>query len=496
MMNMLEEAIIYATVLHQGLVRRLGKMPSILHPLEVSQILATMTDDQELITAGVLHNVVEETDATLSQVEQRFGKRVADLVESDTEPDFPDESNAETWMRRKEEGLRVLFNSRDIAVKMLWLADKLANIRSLARGYSEMGDAVWDEFDQKDTELQLWYYKTVAEYVEYDLIRTGAYKEFIKHINFMWPGTFAKEKTRYKKYREVSVDGCKLIGKGAMGSVYRYNDELIIKVYRDGITYQGVEREIEISRKAFVAGLPTAISFGIVAVGNGYGSMFELIDSTSLSERIAKAPGKVRYFAKMMADLALQIHDTELDDDNFPNSEVMVKDWVKRGLSREDPALAKRTLALIDALPETRKLIHGDFHTGNVLFQNDEPLMIDLDRLSLGHPIVDLSGIYMAYIAFGEEDPGKVEDFMGFSYETSKQFYRSFMEYYLGTEDDKIIQEVTDKAALLCYMRMIGQVRKKSRLSDQDRKKIEKLIEKTRMCLDRVDSLLLPNIPK
>ena len=85
MMNKLEEAIIYATILHQGNVRKFTSRPCILHPLEVAQILSTMTEDQDVITAGILHDIVEETDGTLEEIEKRFGKRVADLVSSDTE---------------------------------------------------------------------------------------------------------------------------------------------------------------------------------------------------------------------------------------------------------------------------------------------------------------------------------------------------------------------------------------------------------------------------
>ncbi len=220
-MNILEEAIIYATTLHEGNVRKLKNTPYILHPLEVAQIIATMTDDQEIMAAGVLHDVVEDTDTTLDTIREKFGDRVAALVASETENKYPGEDKALTWKRRKEESLLVLKNSKDIGVKMLWLSDKLSNIRSLSRLYDERGKALWSSFNQNDPMMQRWYYMTVAQYVEYDLNRTGAYKEFIKQINHLWPGTFDTEKTRYRKYREVSVEGCSVIGHGAKGDVYR-----------------------------------------------------------------------------------------------------------------------------------------------------------------------------------------------------------------------------------------------------------------------------------
>ena len=182
MMNMLEEAVIYATVMHQGKVRKFNGIPYILHPMEVAQILSTMTDDAEIITAGILHDIVEDTDGTLKEIEKRFGKRVAALVDSESERSYPAEDKSTSWQRRKEEALIVLKNSSDIGVKMLWLADKLANIRSLAREYSENGESIWKMLHQSDPAIQCWYYKTIAETVELSLNKTGAFKELINFI--------------------------------------------------------------------------------------------------------------------------------------------------------------------------------------------------------------------------------------------------------------------------------------------------------------------------
>ena len=488
-MNKLEEAIIYATQMHQGKVRKVNNIPYILHPLEVAQIISTMTEDQEVIAAGVLHDIVEDTEGTLEEIRRRFGERVAIIVEAETENKYEGESKAESWVKRKEESLRNLKNCTDVGVKMLWLADKLSNIRSLAGAYSEQGGEVWKSFNQTDPQMHQKYYQTVAKHVEIDLNRTGAFKEFIKHINFIWPGTYDTEKTKYKKYKEVSIDGCALIGHGAKGDVYRYDDELIIKVYNENNTYQDVEQEIALSRKAFVLGLPTAISFGIVAVGNRYGAMFELVDSSSVSSYIAANPERVDEYAVMMADVARIIHSTKPDDDSFPDGSLMLMSWVTEGLAYVDTKLADRLLSLIDALPEAEYLVHGDFHTGNVLMYDGEPLLIDLDRLSAGPPILDLSGLYMAYIANGEHDPRNVEKFMGFSYETGLRFFDSFMKEYFKGENEIIIKEAIDKAALMCYARMIRKIRKKNDLTEQDEIRTQEYVSKISKLLERVSTL-------
>lgn len=489
MMNILEEAIVYATVMHQGKTRKFGNTPYILHPLEVAQILSTMTDDQEIITAGILHDIVEDTDGTLSEIEKRFGKRVAELVASESEAEYPGEEKSATWKRRKEDSLRILRGSRDIGVKMLWLADKLANIRSLSGVYSERGEEMWQSLHQSDPAMQCWYYRSVAETVELSLNRTGAFKEFIKHINFIWPGTFDSDKARYKKYREVSVDGCKLLGRGAKGDVYRYDDELVIKVFNQNNTYRDVEREIALSRRAFILGVPTAISFGIVSVGERYGAMYELVDSETVSKCIARSPGRAEEYARLMAELAHTIHGVTAEDDVFPDAAERTREYIRGGIGQENAALAAKCERLLDALPSADTLVHGDFHTGNVFLQSGEPLLIDMDRIARGHPIIELSDLYYFYVLLGEDDPAVVEKFMGFSYETAKRFFRAFLKCYLGTEDEARLDEVTEKASLLGYSRMIRKLRKKRSLTDSDERVVERCVRRVAELTEWLDTL-------
>ena len=490
MMNLLEEAIIYATIMHQGKVRKLGGSPYILHPIEVAQILSTMTDDEELIAAGILHDIVEGTDGTLAEIEKRFGKRVAELVNSESEGKKPKEDRDKTWKRRKEESLRILKDSSDIGVKMLWLADKLANIRSLAGLYSEKGDALWQEFNETDPEHQRWYYSSIAEILELQLNKTGAFKELIKHINFIWPGSFDSDKAKFRKYKEVSIDGCKLLASGAKGEVYRIDDELIIKVFNQKNTYHDVEQEIALSRKAFVMGIPTAISFGIYAVGDRYGAMYELLDSETVSNLIARNPTRVDHYAAVFAELAQTIHGIHVtEDDGFPDGIDRLRKYVSGGVWKENEKLAARCMELVDTIPVSDTLTHGDFHTNNVFIMRGEPILIDLDRLSTGHPMIEISDLYYFYVILGEDDPAVVEDFMGFSYETAKLFFEFFLRRYLDTEDEKILNDVREKAAFLCYIRMINKIHKKLVLSEEDRAIIDRNMMRVAELADKLDNL-------
>ena len=177
MMELVSEAIAFAVKAHDGMRRKKSEAPYILHPMEAAVIVGTMTNDQNLIAAAALHDVVEDADITLEEVEERFGKRVRELVESETEDkraDLPPES---TWRVRKEESLEVLKNTDDIAVLMVWLGDKLANMRSIYRDFKAEGIAMWQRFNQKDVTEQAWYYRSIVTLTE-RLSHTSAWIEY------------------------------------------------------------------------------------------------------------------------------------------------------------------------------------------------------------------------------------------------------------------------------------------------------------------------------
>ena len=112
-----------------------------------------------------------------------------------------------------------------------------------------------------------------------------------------------------------------------------------------------------------------------------------------------------------------------------------------------------------------------------------------MDRLSTGHPIAEISDLYYFYVILGEDDPAVVGDFMGFPYETAKEFFRSFLVYYLETEDEGRLREVTEKASLLGYSRMIRQIYKKRSLSDTDRNRIDRYTQRIAALADKLDIL-------
>ena len=176
-MTILDEAITYAVQANAGAYRKGTNTPYILHPLEVAAIVATMTDDLEIIAAAVLHDTVEDTPVSLAEFADKFGHRVADIVNSETENKRQGQSASETWLIRKQETIEHLSKESDLDVKMVALGDKLSNIRAIYRNHLEMGDEVWARFNQHDPNLHGWYYRAIAE-VTRELQQYPAWQEY------------------------------------------------------------------------------------------------------------------------------------------------------------------------------------------------------------------------------------------------------------------------------------------------------------------------------
>ena len=175
--SLFNEALEFALKAHDGVTRKASTIPFILHPMEVATIVASMTENKDVMIAALLHDTVEDAGVTLEEIADKFGVKVAMLVESETENKRRDILPEDSWAIRKEESLEVLKNAKEPDIKILWLADKLANVRSFYRLHEIKGDDMWQDFHQRDPQMQQWYYRKVADYTS-ELADTAAYQEY------------------------------------------------------------------------------------------------------------------------------------------------------------------------------------------------------------------------------------------------------------------------------------------------------------------------------
>ncbi|MCR5431067.1 MAG: HD domain-containing protein [Lachnospiraceae bacterium] len=177
--SLYEKAVAFASKAHSGVVRKGKTIPYLLHPLEASVIVSSVSEDPELLAAAVLHDVVEDTPATLDDISEEFGHRVAEIVDVLTDRFSPLNvglSPAESWRLRKQDSLaRIAAASREI--KIVVLGDKLSNMRSIARDAVKRDERLWSTFKAGSREAIGWYYLSLAEALK-ELSDLAPWQEF------------------------------------------------------------------------------------------------------------------------------------------------------------------------------------------------------------------------------------------------------------------------------------------------------------------------------
>ena len=258
-----------------------------------------------------------------------------------------------------------------------------------------------------------------------------------------------------KAYRRMSVEGCEFIAKGANGTVYRYDDETIIKTYHAKDALPEIQQERENARRAFILGINTAIPYGIVRVGDGYGTVTELLNAVSVTQLIRENPDDLSQAAKYYIDMLKSIHATEVEDGDLPDMKETALSWADFVAQHIPAHQGKKLRALIEAVPKQNTLMHGDYHTNNIMVQNGEPLLIDMDTLCVGHPVFELGSMFNAFLGYAELDHQVSERFYGYSYETAAKFWDMALKMYLGSDDEALCKSVQEKAMVIGYTRML-----------------------------------------
>jgi uncharacterized protein (TIGR02172 family) len=292
-----------------------------------------------------------------------------------------------------------------------------------------------------------------------------------------------------KAYKRMSVEGCEFIAKGANGAVYRYDAETIVKTYFAKDALPEIKQERENARRAFVLGINTAIPYGIVRVGDGYGTVTELLNATSVTKLIRNNPEDMSEAAKYYIDMLKNIHSTEVEDGEVPDMKETALAWADFVADHIPAEQGRKLRALIEAVPKRNTLMHGDYHTNNIMVQNGEPLLIDMDTLCMGHPVFELGSMFNAFVGYSELNHQNMMDFFGYSFETAGKFWNLALKMYLGTEDEAVCQSVAEKAMIIGYTRMLRRAVRRPNEADSPAK-IARCKEMLGVLLNKVDTLI------
>ncbi|MBQ7151664.1 MAG: anti-sigma factor antagonist [Synergistaceae bacterium] len=255
----------------------------------------------------------------------------------------------------------------------------------------------------------------------------------------------------HKRMREVSVEGCEVIGEGGYGKVYRLDPETIVKVYKPNFKLEFIEQERNASQKAFIMGVPTAISYDVVKCGDCYGVVYEMINAKTIAQIISKDPSKIPELSAKSARLLKELHKIiPSSDSGLPDYKEIFLNWsysISKFLTEEE---AKKLKNFISAIPDRKTFIHGDYHSKNIMVRNGELQLIDIGAACVGHPIFDIAEIMLVYIIMPASRGGEIPDeyflsMLGFDFNYTSQVWGTICGTYFGLSSPEEIETLTKK---------------------------------------------------
>jgi len=196
---------------------------------------------------------------------------------------------------------------------------------------------------------------------------------------------------------EISMYGLEFLSAGVCGTCYRVDRETVVKLYKVGIDASIAEREKEFSKAAFVLGIPTAISYDVVACGSQTGVMYEMLDAELFIVVIREDIDNMATHGWMLADVAKAIHDIEPGPGVFADINDRFRGYIREidsFLTEADIAFLLRT---VEEIPDAGTCVHFDIHSSNIMIRDGEPVIIDMGDLSTGSLIFDFGLLLTNY---------------------------------------------------------------------------------------------------
>ncbi len=250
-----------------------------------------------------------------------------------------------------------------------------------------------------------------------------------------------------RRLREVSVEGCEVVGQGGNGTVYRLDEDTIVKVYKPWMELPAIQRERDFARTAFVNGVPSVIAYDVVKVGDCLGVVFEMIKSDTLGHTMRDHPEKLEEYVDKYVELAKALHNTHVAEGSFSD----IHDIMHERADRLDEWCSAEEIALlheiVDAIPHADTLTHNDLHPGNIMVQDGELLLIDMPEVTMAPPVCDLTSIFRDMISAPQSSASVIEKSVGMPAQQIMQVGNMFFARYTG---------ITDPAELEAYFKKLG----------------------------------------
>ena len=262
-----------------------------------------------------------------------------------------------------------------------------------------------------------------------------------------------------RRFRYVSLDGCKELGRGSHGITYRLNDEQLLKVYTDNSKFSTIEKERLSAKHAFLEGIPSGIAFDTVVTELGLGVIFEFINGDTLGSYMSKHEDQFDDLIDKYVSLLKQFHTTKADTKKFRSSkEVFINNFNNLPEKYFNKKQVQSLINIVNAVPDEEYFIHNDFHPQNIIRTEDGNLMvIDMADVSYGHYIFDFGSIYLTLVFSGSTSNKVCKRVTGLTSKQAKYLWQETVKRYLKTNDKKVIKDFEKKCAVIrdLYLTML-----------------------------------------
>lgn len=289
---------------------------------------------------------------------------------------------------------------------------------------------------------------------------------------------------------KLSLENARLIGTGFNSNVYQLDEDKIVKVlHGEGASFAEAAREATLSRKAFIRGVPTAISYDIAEVDGKPALVYEFFECRNLKDTIQNDPENFETYVRKYAELLRQLHTTDAGDMDAPDCREQEWERLECLRGRLTDGEYDKLKKMLDAIPRAHTFVHGDCHGNNVKVFQGELYFIDLDTLSFGNPIYEFAGYYVSAVAFYEVDAESQAAFMMMPKELSVRIFDRMLDHYFAPLPQDAIERNKQRITLLGLLHFYHwNVAYGYDLSEQA---LAWCLPALRRCLTTVDDLIL-----
>jgi uncharacterized protein (TIGR02172 family) len=262
---------------------------------------------------------------------------------------------------------------------------------------------------------------------------------------------FSKLIPSQPKVRTISLEGLEFLSAGVCGECYRLDPETIVKLYKEGIGADIAEKEKQFAKAAFVLGIPTAISFDVVACGARTGVVYEMLEATLFSANIRNDLQNIDSHARLLAQIARTVHETPADPAIFPDIKANFRHYIDQMdfLSASEIAFLHR---LLETIPDADTCVHFDLHTSNIMIRDGEPVIIDMGDLSRGHYLFDIGLLCTIY---GYPETGICEMATKIPNADGLRLLERFLAHYFRDKPEEEYRFFQDNRYFLASLRLI-----------------------------------------